>query len=188
MRAAEIPGRFTDGTITLMGARPYQTTQGRFLTTDPIDGGCANPYTYAYGDPTNHPDLSGEGIGSWLHGGLCWVSRHRVAVGIGLGAIAVLTGGIGLAVGGTVLGAVSLAAGAGATWLDSNECLAEHDAACFGMALGLAGTGGGLVSILGLGSDLLKGLAAAKGLSLGAGALAYDSATALTPKRKTNSC
>jgi len=46
--------------IILMGARPYQYSTGRFLQIDPDQGGCANPYTYAFGDPLNHPDLSGQ--------------------------------------------------------------------------------------------------------------------------------
>lgn len=31
------------------------------IVVDPINGGCANPYVYAYGDPLDHPDLSGQG-------------------------------------------------------------------------------------------------------------------------------
>jgi RHS repeat-associated protein len=48
--------------LTIMGARPYQAAYGRFLQPDPIQGGCANLYTYAFGDPLNHPDLSGKGL------------------------------------------------------------------------------------------------------------------------------
>jgi RHS repeat-associated protein len=43
-----------------MGARPYSPNLGRFLTTDPIEGGCANPYVYVHGDPINSRDLSGR--------------------------------------------------------------------------------------------------------------------------------
>jgi hypothetical protein len=32
------------------------------VRADPIQGGCANPYTYAFGDPLNHPDLSGQAL------------------------------------------------------------------------------------------------------------------------------
>lgn len=49
----------TTGTI-LLGARTYNPTEARFLSVDPINGGCANAYTYAYGDPLNHGDLTGQ--------------------------------------------------------------------------------------------------------------------------------
>jgi RHS repeat-associated protein len=42
-----------------MGARPYNPTLGRFLETDPIEGGNANDYTYPE-DPINHFDLDGQ--------------------------------------------------------------------------------------------------------------------------------
>jgi hypothetical protein len=29
--------------------------EARFLSVDPRPGDCANPYTYAFGDPLNHP-------------------------------------------------------------------------------------------------------------------------------------
>jgi RHS repeat-associated protein len=46
-------------TLILMGARPYDPTTGRFLATDPIDGGSLNNYDYAGQDPINGYDLSG---------------------------------------------------------------------------------------------------------------------------------
>lgn len=69
---------------------------GRFLSPDPIEGGSANDYEYAAGDPVNNFDLTGtKCIGSkW------WVSRckaarqarqrHR-AVGRGVGRAVVQT-------------------------------------------------------------------------------------------------
>lgn len=54
-------GKLTVGDIVLMGPRPYQPGTGRFLTVDPVDGGCANAYTYGFGDPINGPDLTGRG-------------------------------------------------------------------------------------------------------------------------------
>jgi RHS repeat-associated protein len=45
--------------ITLMGARLYNPTTGRFLSVDPIAGGNANSYTYPT-NPLNHEDLDGR--------------------------------------------------------------------------------------------------------------------------------
>jgi len=54
--------RLTDGTTgtTVMGVRDYDPSLGRFLEPDPVLGGSANPYDYAYQDPVNNDDLSGE--------------------------------------------------------------------------------------------------------------------------------
>ena len=45
--------------LTLMGARLYAPTLGRFLQTDPVPGGSCNAYDYACADPVNATDLSG---------------------------------------------------------------------------------------------------------------------------------
>ncbi len=42
-----------------MGARLYVPQLGRFLQTDPVYGGSANPYDYVNQDPANQTDLSG---------------------------------------------------------------------------------------------------------------------------------
>lgn len=46
--------------IVQMGARPYNPLLGRFLSVDPIDGGSANDYEYALGDPVQNFDLDGN--------------------------------------------------------------------------------------------------------------------------------
>jgi uncharacterized protein RhaS with RHS repeats len=43
-----------------MGARVYDPYTGMFLQTDPIQGGGANAYGYADGDPVNKTDLTGD--------------------------------------------------------------------------------------------------------------------------------
>ncbi|MGH8974065.1 MAG: PA14 domain-containing protein, partial [Acidimicrobiia bacterium] len=52
----------TGGDLKLvrMGVRLYDPALGRFLQVDPVEGGCANDYTYVHGDPINSFDLSGE--------------------------------------------------------------------------------------------------------------------------------
>jgi RHS repeat-associated protein len=46
--------------ITVLGARTYQAAEGRFLSVDPLEGGCANNYVYVFGDPLNKNDLTGQ--------------------------------------------------------------------------------------------------------------------------------
>jgi len=43
-----------------MGARQYLPGLGRFIETDPIEGGSANDYDYTDGDPVNSFDLNGN--------------------------------------------------------------------------------------------------------------------------------
>ena len=49
----------TTSNLIQMGARPYDPTLGRFLATDPIEGGSLNTYIYAGNDPLNMSDPSG---------------------------------------------------------------------------------------------------------------------------------
>ncbi len=43
-----------------MGVRSYVPALGRFLSVDPVKGGSANAYEYAFGDPVNQFDLDGR--------------------------------------------------------------------------------------------------------------------------------
>jgi len=52
------------GNLTLMGVRLYDPATGRFLQTDPVPGGSANPYDYCSQDPINCYDLQGTWWGS----------------------------------------------------------------------------------------------------------------------------
>jgi RHS repeat-associated protein len=114
---------------TLMGARPYQASTGRFIEPDPIEGGCANLYTYGYGDPENNPDLSGEGVppgvGNAKSGDSPCSKPHTfwqvledfgegIGVGAGVVAITVVTGGSDLVLaGGVTLGDVAVGTSVG---------------------------------------------------------------------------
>lgn len=48
-----------------MGARLYNPSTGRFLSSDPVYGGSANAYEYANADPVNQQDLDGRMSNSW---------------------------------------------------------------------------------------------------------------------------
>ncbi|MFD2768242.1 DNRLRE domain-containing protein [Micromonospora eburnea] len=54
-RAADTPSG-----IILMGVRLYNTTTGRFLQVDPVDGGSCNAYDYTCADPANKFDVDGK--------------------------------------------------------------------------------------------------------------------------------
>jgi RHS repeat-associated protein len=49
--------------LILMGARPYDSASGRFLSVDPVDGGSANVYDYADQDPVDESDPAGTSAG-----------------------------------------------------------------------------------------------------------------------------
>lgn len=142
--AAGESGKFTDTTtgISIMGARPYNPTEGRFLSVDPIEGGCANAYAFGYGDPIQGPDLNGQGGCSRtddlkLGAGVLGLVLGGASFGLGFAALA--------ADGSTALsyGLAAVLSGSGAASLDAAGCIrskAEDVAACTGAALGIIGT------------------------------------------------
>lgn len=120
--------RLTDNGAVNMGARLYSPSLGRFLSVDPIKGGCANDYMYVRGDPSFETDTSGQGACAFGHNpnGSCRGSRAvrglfcpgKVAVSYAnffdpslgsalydLGAFTSLAGGLTFYIGGgTVMG------------------------------------------------------------------------------------
>ncbi|XVQ85338.1 RHS repeat-associated core domain-containing protein [Microbispora siamensis] len=64
----------TLGGLILMGVRLYNPATGRFLQTDPVAGGSANPYDYAMQDPIQRLDLDGRKVKAacWDYEGLGW--------------------------------------------------------------------------------------------------------------------
>nr|MBA2608358.1 RHS repeat-associated core domain-containing protein [Actinomycetota bacterium] len=106
--------RFTVGGalgLVRMGVRLYDPRLGRFLQTDPIEGGSANNYDYVAGDPVNKVDLDGQ---------ICWschakkikkaVKRYRhgiVNFGIGVAGASVGAACVGTVVCGLALAGVA---------------------------------------------------------------------------------
>jgi uncharacterized protein RhaS with RHS repeats len=96
-----------------MGARTYVPALGRFLESDPIVNGGANPYAYVNGDPINGLDPTGTSD-SWfgpIMGAIVAVVVGAVigvaTAGAGLGPVAVFFVGLGAAAVGGALGEVT---------------------------------------------------------------------------------
>jgi len=167
------------GTI-LLGARTYNPGEARFLSVDPHQGGCANSYTYAFGNPLTHSDLTGMGCGpsGW---DLFFDAVGVLAFFTGVGD---LIDGAGIAIDAAIDDAaasidevsVEAATETASTWdnilngigiigdaSDAKSCLEEHvTSACVAAVFGITGTAASL-----FGADLL-------GLSSGTIATAID--------------
>ena len=157
--------------IILMGARPYDPSLGRFLSVDPVEGGCANSYVYVYGDPLNSKDLNGQGFwGDAWNAVKCVATVVRRNLGtvasLGLGIAGLFTGvsevALGLSLAGLALGAVSAV----------RSCQDGTDLDCGLALMSLIALGGGAITNASEGAEsiyrtayYLAGGAAAIGLT-----------------------
>jgi hypothetical protein len=66
-----------------VGARPYDSSTGRFVAPDPVDGGSLNAYDYAGQDPINNYDLAGTCMGIPFTGACPWASVVHNALNAG---------------------------------------------------------------------------------------------------------
>lgn len=62
--------------VIQMGARSYVPQIGRFISTDPVQGGSANAYDYANADPINSVDLGGNKPYAYDSDGPCEGQLH----------------------------------------------------------------------------------------------------------------
>jgi RHS repeat-associated protein len=174
--------RLTDRSIVHMGARPYSPAHGRFLAVDPIEGGCANDYTYVFGDPTNLSDLNGYGLlgDLWDKTGGKVVTAIKCdpigSLGFATGVAAlVLSGPVGWTTAGAIVGGVSVGLSAYGTARSIRS--GDKAGAIFGVAsLALGGIGGGLGKLAKKAGELAEPLKAF-GLGASSSASAFDGAS-----------
>ncbi len=139
-----------------MGARVYVPTLGRFLSVDPIEGGCANAYVYVFGDPINELDLNGQF--SWK---CAFKIGAAVAGAVALVAVTVGTGGAAAVVAGAA-GAISTGLSAVIAY---GDCKRRRDRQC------LASIAGAAVGVASGGLGTVVGQAGSRGIKIGAAAV-----------------
>jgi RHS repeat-associated protein len=156
-----------------------------------------------------------QSCGSWFscpwHHIANFVAQHRVVIGIGLGILAIATGGAGLVLGAaaltgaevvggaatlTALSGTAVATGLGAGVADEPDCARGNQAACFGRDMGITGAIMGVPGFLAGGATLATLIADdsawnVAGVAIGAGGFQFgtfgttvDIASALTDDGK----
>jgi RHS repeat-associated protein len=172
----------------LLGARTFNPAEARFLSVDPVDGGCANAYVYAYGDPLNHGDLTGQ------HS--CGDVAKNVE-GIVIGVVSFVAAVAALAATDPVIGLIfavlAFVTGTLAVVFDAQDCLDsdfQDVNACTGAILGAVGALAGGLSAAGAAAataewiaengipDIAGKAVGAAGLSVGGAAVAVDTGAA----------
>jgi RHS repeat-associated protein len=131
-----------------IGVRQYVPGLGRFLSVDPIEGGCANAYVYVFGDPLNQSDLSGRGFFDSLKCRLSNISTFFGVVGVVAGAVAaVASAPVAAVAGGVALGAFVVGAVTGGA-STAIACSRAVDANCIQNAASFASSllGAGVTS------------------------------------------
>jgi RHS repeat-associated protein len=159
--------------------RYYDPITTQFLTRDPLATITRALYNYAANDPLNRMDPLGL---TWWNPTTWTPETRNIVIGVGLGVLAVATGGAALAVGATAagfaLGATSVGLGMGAAAMDAGPCLNDHAAvACVGLGLGASGSVAGLAGVGGVGAVLAGVIAEdslASGLLGGIGAFGFQ--------------
>lgn len=137
-------GRPTDAAgIVLMGARALNPVEGRFLSVDPVHGGCANAYVYGFGDPMTQDDPTGQ---------FCWRKWGGVALGLASIAVGITAAVIDAPVWVPLLG---IGLGVAAIGTDIGPCVGGDKMSCAAVALGTGGTALGLLPGMGLGGAIV---------------------------------
>jgi RHS repeat-associated protein len=107
--------------LTLMGARLYNPTTGRFLSVDPVPGGNDNPYVYVT-NPTDQTDLNGR-CWRWCNHAWNWSKKHwRGIAQTGIIVAGAVAAGVCVAsvACGLIAGATIAAVGAGGLYAAGN--------------------------------------------------------------------
>jgi len=133
-----------------MGARPYTASTARFLTVDPIHGGCANHYVYGFGDPFNAQDLTGKRTGN-----LCSEMWDIDWSDLAIGPSTILT--IGSVIVARISPYAAAAMGAAALYLDVKDCLQSGGVACGQAGLGLVLPSSRVAAGVSIAIDVLDG-------------------------------
>jgi RHS repeat-associated protein len=159
-------GQYTssDTGLIYLRARTYDPATAQFLSVDPLAAITRAPYNYGADSPINAIDPAGLCSIDPFSSSSCltegaeaagtFVAAHKVAVGIGLGVLAVATGGAGLVAvsayeattAGAVLGGTAFVSGVTAAGLDAGACLqnAGLNGPCVAAGLGGLGAVAGL--------------------------------------------